>query len=221
MDVDDCDHNVLESGICIACGLCFDQTEYADPPFFKTNRTDYKNHTKYTVKNQFKHFNTAIQKILTPLNLESYKPRMIELLNTTKFTSRLSKEDKVLVALYHLLLQDGFPITVSDILLYTKMSKYRLLKAYRDTFEYNRLSVAYLRAIYYREFSFVTGLGIPTSFSFEDFAEYMNHHTSASPADLCVACMIKFATAPYVFRTLNIAPRSYKEKIRKLLKKCK
>lgn len=218
---EECGHQIRKNGICTACGLCSSNSVFADAPVMSTSKTSCAVGQRYAVKNQFKHYDCVIDKILAALRLECYKPMLKMLLNTNVFKIRLSMMDRAIVALYHLLKLNDFPITVADLLQYTPMSKFRLLRAHRDSFEYEEPSNAYLRAIYDREAAQLEEMGIQSHGSFEDFLRYKTRNISADAADVCDACLLAHASTPNAFKSFKIASRSRKEKVRKMLKKMK
>ena len=217
MSTEECTHDVLEDGVCTLCGICSVEEAYVDEHAGKFTGTE-TNH-RYSVKSQFLGFEQAIKKILVPLQLESLRLPLIELLNTVSFKFKLSKEDKVAVGLYHLLISDGFPITASDILAYTRLDKYRLLKIHRDSFARESRTADYLRAIFDRSAAFIGQHGIEAALSFEDFLDTRNTFASADPSDLCLACMFSSSGARSPSRLLKAFSKSRGERIRKLLKR--
>lgn len=219
MDMDDCGHFTIENEICTTCGKCLGDTTLVDDAFTHVSYNSSTQIMKYTVKNQFKNYDASLIKILTALQLLNYKPMLKELLNSLTFKTRLSKEDKIIVVLYHVLQQEGFPITIADLLKYSNMDKYKLLKAHRDTFGFVSTPQSYLEAIYMRFSAFIKSYGINSNLSFSSFLKYKKFYVSASPNELCIACFLVHADSDVSLKHLQLKSKNYNEKIRKLVKK--
>lgn len=217
----DCIHKNLDNNICIECGYCFDNVEYLSDrftPHTNISKNVTASNYKHVVKNQFRKYDSVIMKILVPLQLESYKSQLIQRLNITKFKMKLSNEDKVIVSLYHILKFDGFPIILSDLLKFTKLTKSRFLKICRANFSYIP-NKSYFKAIYDRTLSIISSYGITTTLEFHEYLKYRELNTSTEPYPLCFALMICKTLNPVKFRDLKLQPISFREKIRKLCRR--
>lgn len=146
---------------------------------------------KFHVRDPSKTNDPAIEKVLTALNLAAYRNVLRNLMNDARFTLRIKREDKVIVAAYHLLKLYGFPLVISDLLKFTTMTKYRLLKVHRDTFEYVNSTREYLLGIYERVEAFLAGLGLQHSGRPEIFFRLADTHKSADPKALCLAYFLE------------------------------
>ena len=132
-----CNHNVLKKGVCVNCGECIDECEFKDTYTDKQSNNNIQYFLmKYLYKDPSKQFISKIKKILVPLNLESYINPVNELILKTHFKGRLKAEDKIILSLLYLLKMNSFPMSLDDLLKYSTTNKYRLLKIYRNTFEF-------------------------------------------------------------------------------------
>ncbi|ELA41416.1 uncharacterized protein VICG_01521 [Vittaforma corneae ATCC 50505] len=186
-----CKHTNQIEGFCTGCGKCFEDFELQPQRPVVRSHSLYRPSMKFSIQDPMKVNDAAIMKILTPLNLKGYNSSLKNLLLTTTFKYRLKKEDKVIVALYHILKQVEFPIVISDLLKYSNLSKHKLLKIYRDTFEYVDRSRDYLRGIYERVKNFLVKRKIDHSGSFEIFYKLSDIHKCSDPKTLCLAYFLK------------------------------
>lgn len=216
---DSCEHGAAVGGVCTGCGLCMGDDDLVDTCAANAPGGRERVNFKYAVKSQHLRLSCTAQCILAAFNLECYASQITALLGTVRFTVRLSGEDKVAVLLYHLCIRDGFPITLTDILRYTKTNKFRFLKAHRDAFSYCRPSEAYLRAIFNREMHEAEACGIATSVTFERFAELAGVFVAANASDLCLAAILRFATCRGRFIKLDSVESEKKARIMRLFRR--
>lgn len=221
MDADDCAHYSVENGVCTGCGLCLDDTVFVDQFPSRAHIPNPNSSFKFVQKDKIVEYRNAIAKILVPLDLSCYTDQILALLQTAKFTIRLSSVDKICILTYRVCTMEGCPVTIDDILQFTRLAKPRLLKAYRDTFSYEQASPSYLTAVYERGLAFAKSLGVSTRLRLPEFIELARHHRSANVRDLSIAAILHTASNGYTFKSLSIVPLSRKERIRKLIKKLK
>lgn len=232
MEVNECAHSFSEDRVCMLCGMCAEdgemlQWQYDGTPAGRPasmGRGAYKQeakHMKYAVPNQFRLLDRVLQKLLVPLELCSYGPRIREVLGTAQFPCRLSPDDKALLVLYHLLVQDGFPITIDDLLSVTRMDKYRFLKAYRGTFQFESEPPAYLRSIFDRVSVVFIEQGIAVKVAISEILRMRQFFVCVSAWDFCAGCIIHYRPEPLPFRFVKIGDRNQTERIRKLVKRLK
>lgn len=186
---DDCMHINRRKGICIECGLCIDEMAFQEDYFQPVSFT--KTAGKYTVKNQLEINDYAIKKVIVPLQLECHTSAVKDLLLKTKFKLKVKKEDKVIVALYHILKTTGFPITYTDLLKYTSMSKSRLLKVHRDVFGFVERCPEYLHGIFERMKKLLEKNKLSSNGSFEYFRQLAEKNKSSDPECLCLAYLFE------------------------------
>jgi len=193
-DYSNCMHmDKTAAGVCTSCGLCCEDVDLKHPTVTASHSQHAHTPMKFVVRNPDKINDTAITQVLTALNLTSYKSVVRDLLRTTKFKSRMKKEDKAIVVLYHLLKASGFPIVVSDILRFTSMTKYRLLKIHRDTFEYTKRSREYMMGIFERAACFLDKRGIRHTGTPDEFFKLSETYRCCDPKSLCLAYFLELS----------------------------
>lgn len=188
---DECRHENVKNDVCIGCGYCMDNVIFQSPTIRIGSTYNPSIPMKYLVKNLMKVNDEAIKKILVPLGLECYVTSVRDILNTTKFNCRLKKEDKVIVATYHILKSNQFPISLIDLLKFSSMSKWKLLKAHRDTFGFISQSSEYLFGIFNRVKSFLEKKNHPSIGSLEEYSNLHKVHINSDPKALCMSYFLE------------------------------
>lgn len=197
MDSDFCEHLETKDGVCIHCGQCLESEKFENEWARATPSYTLGQHMRYAIKDQEKSMEKAALKILLPLRLESYKTQVQKILREKIFKTRLKPEDKVIVVLYHLLKEDSFPISLSDLLSYTTLTKYKVLKAHRDAFGFQKITNEYLRGIFDRTVSFLSKFDIKVSCKFEKFLFFTRTFVSSDPKALCLALLLEYTESGY------------------------
>lgn len=201
-DSNSCEHHTTARGICTNCGMCLEESEfYTATPMparlaFRERPMINKVMMKHQVKDITKINDSAIRRILIPLNLQCHMNTLRQLLHTIEFKYKLKPEDKAIVAIYHILKSTEFPIATCDLLKYTNMSKFRMLKIHRDTFGYTHKSTGYLSNIYERAMAFFKDKGIEITGSFGRFCELAEDFRCSDPKSLCLAYLIDHNKIP-------------------------
>lgn len=191
MDIEKCNHRKDENNICMDCGLCLDSCLFQSTWTQISTKSLPRPHLKYCLDNNKSIIEKAINNLLIPLGIQSYKSQIESLLSCTTFTLRLKLEDKIIVILYHLLKQHAFPIALPDLLKYTSLSKYRILKAHRDTFKYERNNDEYLLGIFERTVSFIEKYDINITSNFGEYLVYQRKFISSEPKSFCLAFLLE------------------------------
>lgn len=181
-----CEHKELSNGICTGCGLCIDTQEFQDS-YTETTKFTPISQMKYSVKDPMKEHLSTIRRILIPLSLEGYLYQIRDLLLITSFTGRLKTEDKIILLILHFLKINSFPIALQDLLKYTNISKYRLLKIYRDTFSYTKNSPEYFHGIFDRTAEMLKKKGMGIAGNKEEYLSILENFKSTDPKLLCMA----------------------------------
>lgn len=190
--LEDCAHADQINSICRDCGLCLDNECLQTPQktiLIRGSRFNVQ--MKHVFYNPEKINDSAINKILTPLNLTKYKSFVRNMLLDAKFNFRLKKEDKVIVTVYHLLKTLEFPIVIGDLFKFTSTSKYRLLKAHRDTFGYTGVGDEYLKGIFDRTSDLMRKRGLDAHASLEEFIILADKHRCADLKALCLSYFLE------------------------------
>lgn len=186
----ECLHENLKDDICIDCGYCIDNIVLQS-----TARSGYACKSsipmKYVVKNPMKVNDESIKKILIPLGLECYTNSVRDLLSTIKFNCRIKREDKVIVTIYHILKNNQFPIALIDLLKFSSMTKWKLLKVHRDVFGFISQSDEYLFGIFNRIMNFLDKNSHPNTGSFETYRNLHKMHINSDPKSLCMAYFLE------------------------------
>lgn len=182
---EECAHLVKKDGICTECGFCSENLEFRDQ--FTPTTSSYRIAGKFTLRDPTKLNEQSIKKILVPLNLERYTNIVKELLSTVKFSYKLSKEDKIVVIMYNVLKSNAFPISTTDLLKYSSMTKARLLKAHRDTFGFVESSREYLLGVFERTKSLLEVKSTEVTGSFNKFLELLDSNKNTDPHVLAIA----------------------------------
>lgn len=196
MESDVCEHLDRKDNVCTLCGMCFESLNYEDSWAPSSNGFTPKPYMRYSITDSSRSFDAAIEKILVPLGLECYKAQVRSVLREKKFKSRLSKEDKIIVTLFHILKQYSFPILLPDLLKYSSISKFKILKAHRDAFGFQQCSEEYLRRTYERTLEFLRKLGIQAVCAFEKYVECQKSHITSEPGAFCLAFVLEYASVP-------------------------
>lgn len=194
-DYDNCEHTTRVDGVCTGCGLCLEDVDLQHQVAVGAHPPHPHTPMKFIVKSPERINDAAITKILTALGLSKYKGVVRNLLLTTKFKSRMKKEDRVIVVAYHLLRLSGFPIVISDVLKFTSMSKYELLRAHRDTFAYVERSREYLRGVFERVDDFLHKKDFEHTGSLDGFCRLAEMHRCSDPKALCLAYFLELNKA--------------------------
>ncbi|KAI5169779.1 hypothetical protein PAEPH01_0994 [Pancytospora epiphaga] len=193
MDGDECQHTIT-NGVCINCGLCIDGddlvTTYTRTAVIPTRIL----HPRYITREHTPKLSVTAQNIISTLGLSAYESQIKVLIETVKFSTRLCHEDKVAVILYNLCKKDGFPLSLADLLSFTKINKYRFLKAHRDAFGYKEVSIEYLKAIFRREVYNAECHGISSDITFGSFLRLVGLYSACNVSDLCVAAILHGST---------------------------
>lgn len=183
-----CKHEHLNKGVCIECGECLEICEFRDSYTEKSNTNFQQFCMRYLSRDPAKQNLSKIKKILIPLNLESYLHPVNDLILKTNFKGRLKIEDKIILSLLYLLKMNSFPLSLQDLLKFTTTGKYRLMKIYRNTFEFIEKSNAYFRGIYERTIDTLSKIGIrATEEDYNAFLSLIDKFKSTSPRLLCLA----------------------------------
>lgn len=183
----ECQHIQQNKGVCMDCGQCVELCEFRDS-YTETHNYVSQFHLKYSFKDPLKQYLSKIKKILLPLNLESYVHPVNNLLLKTEFKGRLSTEDKIILALLNISKMNSFPISIQDLMKYSNTSKYRLLKIYRDTFEFVEKSECYFQGIFERTMNSLKKNGIAIGDGvFEELFLLRDKFKSTNPKLLCIA----------------------------------
>lgn len=193
MDAEECGHQKINEGICLECGRCFEFFKLENEWTQITSSTACASQMKYIIKDSNKLLEKKIDKILIPLELISYKEQIKELFHIKVFKSRLKSEDKIIVIIYHLLKQNSFPISLSDLLPYTSLSKYKILKAHRDTFEFKKPTTEYLKGIYDRNVAFLKKYGVQSKCDLKRYLYFCEIFITVDPKALCLALLLECA----------------------------
>lgn len=196
MECDICKHLDKKDNVCIACGMCFESLDYENTKGQSSSMFTPIQYMKYSITDPFKSFDAAIEKILVPLGLECYRAQVKSVVGEKSFKTRLSKEDKVIVTLLHVLRQHSFPILLPDLLKYTSATRSKILKAHRDAFGFQPRSEDYLKRTYERTKAYLSRMQIKTECTFEEYAECQKIHATSEPGALCLAFFLEHACVP-------------------------
>jgi hypothetical protein len=128
----------------------------------------------------------------------------------------VSDTDKILLSFYHLLKAEGFPISLFDLLKYTRITKFRFLKLYRNTFHYAEKTNEYYRAIYER---CIKMAGNTADMNFPYYLRHARMNICSDPRELCIACIIKHSDGSIRLKDIPDLENEERCRIRKTLGK--
>lgn len=220
MEIEECTHVHTEDGVCTGCGLCTTDAPLArEAPCHRSTGTSCFLPIRYAVRDKLRALKSTIQKILVPLGMCGYESAILREMGCVKFDIRLNSEDKVLVVLYHVLREEGFPVALDDLLRFSRLGRCRFLKAHRECFSFLEETREYLEAIYWRTAEFVKKYGMLPEVPVDGFLEVRKRHLSSGASDVCLAAMLTMRKRPVALKQLSLMPRSYNERIRRIMKK--
>lgn len=196
MDSEECKHSTTVDNVCTNCGLCFEGQIFQSEWSPATTSFVPQHLLRYSVEDKIKMYDRCALKIMVPLGLGGYKQQVTSLLTELKFGSRLKTEDKIIVILYHLLKLHSFPISLADLLIYTGLTKYQVLKEHRDLFSFQEASEEYLKGIYERTISFLLKINCTASCDFDSYCVLQRKFLTAEPKAFCLAYILEVSHQP-------------------------
>ncbi|KAF5140819.1 hypothetical protein AAJ76_400032647 [Vairimorpha ceranae] len=115
-----CSHLSLKDGFCKLCGIQVEEYTLVLPVHTPSN----------TLITSQKHVH-LLNKLLHGLNIFEYKSDILQEYNNKLFKSRLSTKDKLLLCIYKVLRDISYPITFSDLEVYTSKIRSKWFKEYK------------------------------------------------------------------------------------------
>ena len=244
-DCTECAHEALEEGVCTSCGLCLGGSKLEHAHGTLARRPSFSSPPPPVYRDTG--LGKTVDRALHSFSFERLKPQLVSLYQATPSPFRLSQADKVLVLLYGMLKRENHPVTPDDMLRMSRLPRHRFLKAHSAIFHSSTSCLSasclsasclstsclstphltakddreYARSIYQRALRFMEGLGISVECTVDQFYGYRKLIPTASAYELCVACMLTARPDPVPLRRLKLQPRSYNEKMRRIIRQVK
>ena len=197
--------------IWIQCGIIIDSDILVQNDFRTYNNSHINNDVCYSYP-----LENAIKKIVELLNIKCFYQEIKYLVLQTKFNYKLNQIDKVIICTYHILKASDYPIIVSDFKPYTSLKKSKLLKIYRDSFQYVEKLNSYLFKIFERAMAFLKDLNIDSNLCESEFYKYTRLFHNANPYDICIVAALNKSNHFENYNFINKLPVSFRERLRHL-----